>query len=253
MRREGWYCAPGAALTSWEPRVTVCPGCAWRGPGHSLGPALPAPAAQTTCSSAEDLRGREAGGRRTLESRPSGQHCPHHTAQAMCPTAFAHNGLSRLTSPEGNGALGHLVRRPKEGDRWGRPREIFPSCLTAAWPIPSWEMAPRQQCGPSHLLCRLLSTPLHLACPPCWPARHTCLLHPSCGSGVHPCSERAGSSCLVRSSRERALAPPPEGSARSPCQGCCLGGEVRRVSRLSQDPVHTGPMPAADKHGKHLN
>lgn len=26
-----------------------------------------------------------------------------------------------------------------------------------------------------------------------------------------------------------------------------------RVSGLSQDPVHTGPMPAADKHGKPLN
>lgn len=43
---------------------------------------------------------------------------PQHTTQAMCRTAFARNGLSRLTSPEGNGALGHLVRRPEEGDRW---------------------------------------------------------------------------------------------------------------------------------------
>ena len=62
----------------------------------------------------------------------------NHVPQSIC-----HDGLSRLTFAEGNSALGRLVRSPNEGGRWGRPREMFPSCLATARPIPSRETAPR--------------------------------------------------------------------------------------------------------------
>lgn len=173
----------------------VCPAHVWRGPGHSLElGTIPA-----CCNCSDHLllpRGPlwegGPGGPRPGRQADAVPPCPH-TTQAVCPTASADNGLSRLASGEGtvpSDTLSDAPVRVTGGDglvKCSHCASLPPGPFHPGRWLPGGDV-PRAICHPG-------CSPPHSTWPPtallAAPSSRVCYILAAAQVGAHPL-QRAG-------------------------------------------------------------